>query len=104
MKKFTDSVKESIQTQPKFIDKTKQNLYSILKETVKINDLDDKILQVDDDSELDELTDKLYNFLQNEKLEEKISTLESIKTILVSGPFNFKNLNEQIEQLKKNRK
>lgn len=104
MEKFTDRLNESIQEQPKFVDKLKQEIYLLLKENVKILEPSgEKMLQIEDDEiyGIDELTDKLYNFVQKEKLKEEILTLESIKTIFVAGPFNFTNLNEQIDQLKK---
>ena len=103
MKTFTDKLNESIQEQPKFVDKTKQEIYSLIKENVKILEPSgEKMAQIDDeDFNIDELTDKLYNFVQKEKLKEEISTLESIKTIFVAGPFNFRKLNEQIDELKK---
>ena len=107
MRKFTDKLNESVQVQPKFVDKTKQEIYSLIKDNVKANiePKDGKIAQIDNVdislTGIDELTDKLYNFIQKEKIKEEIVTLESIKTILVSGPFNYTKLNEQIEQLKK---
>jgi len=107
MKTFTDKLNESVQPLPKFVDKTKQEIYSLIEDNVKVNieSNGEKMAQVDNvDISLigiDELTDKLYNFVQKEKIKEEIVTLESIKTILVSGPFNYTKLNEQIEQLKK---
>jgi ribosome-associated translation inhibitor RaiA len=107
MEKFTDRQNESVQEPVKFFDKTKQEIYSLIKETVKANiePSGEKMSQIEDAeislTGVDELTDKLYNFVQKEKMKEEIVTLESIKTILVAGPFNFTKLNEQIEQLKK---
>lgn len=96
MRKFTD-LNESIE-QPKFFDKTKQEIYSLLKENMKDSD---KMSQIDDETDFDELTDKLYNFVQKEKTKQEIVTLESMKTVLVAGPFNFQILNEQIDKLRK---
>ena len=85
MNKFTNQINESHKPLPKFLDKTKQEIYSLINENVKT----------------DELTDKLYGYIQNEKLKGEINILESVKTILVAGPFNYNVLNERIDELKK---
>lgn len=108
MDKFTDKINESVKVeQIKFNDRLKQEIYTLLKEnvTANIEPNSDKMAQIDNVdislTGIDELTDKLYNLVQREKVKEEIVTLESIKTILVAGPFNYSILNEQIEKLKK---
>lgn len=108
MDKFTDKLNESAKVeQIKFGDRVKQEIYTLVKENVKANlePSGDKMAQIDNVdislTGIDELTDKLYNLVQREKVKEEIATLESIKTILVAGPFNYSVLNEQIEKLKK---
>lgn len=98
MEKFS-SLNEQTQLQPKYVDKTKQEIYSLIKDSMTVVEPDNKMNQIDID--IDELTNKLYNLVQKEKVKEEISTLESIKTIMITGPFNFQHLNEQIEKLKK---
>lgn len=107
MDKFTDKLNESVKVeQIKFNDRLKQEIYTLLKEnvTTNIEPNSDKMAQIDNVdislTGIDELTDKLYNLVQREKIKEEIVTLESIKTILVAGPFNYSILNEQIEKLK----
>lgn len=99
MEKFSQRITEKTVQPPKYFDKLKQEIYSLLKENNFSSD-GEKMSQFDDD-ETEEITDKLYNFVQKEKLKEEIATLESINTILVAGPFNYRILNEQIDQLKK---
>lgn len=110
MEKFTDKkLNESAKELPKFFDKTKQEIYSLIKESVKANiqpNDAEKMAQIDNVditlTGIDELTDKLYNLVQKEKIKEEIMTLESMKVLLSNGnPFNFQTLNEQIEDLKK---
>jgi len=86
MNKFTNQINESNKPLPKFLDKTKQEIYSLINENVK---------------RTDELTDELYSYIQNEKLKGEINILESVKTILVAGPFNYIVLNDRIDELKK---
>jgi len=103
MDTFTNKLNESNKPLPKFNDKTKQELYSLIEENVKIN-----VEEADDESTdknmslsgVDELTDKLYNYIQKEKIKGEINVLESIKSILVAGPFNLMKLDEQIQILK----
>ena len=108
MNKFTNQINESAKPLPKFADKTKQDIYSLIKENVKANidTPEDKTTQVTGDVNItiggvDELTDKLYNYIQREKTKGEINVLESIKSILVSGPFNLIKLNDRIDELKK---
>lgn len=98
MNKFTSQINESYKPLPKFSDKTKQDLYSLIKENVKIENSDDP--SVNSITGVDELTDKLFNYVQKEKIKGEINTLESIKTLLVAGPFNYTVLNERIDDLK----
>ena len=108
MNKFTSQINESNKPLPKFLDKTKQEIYSLIKESVTadISVPDGKSAQITGDANItlngvDELTDKLYNYIQKEKIKGEINTLESIKTILVVGPFNYTVLNERLDELKK---
>lgn len=108
MNKFTDQINESYKPLPKFLDKTKEEIYSLIKEnvTADISVPDGKTAEITGNVNIslngvDELTDKLYNYIQKEKIKGEINTLESIKTILVAGPFNYTVLNERIDELKK---
>jgi len=108
MDKFTNRVNESNKPLPKFADKTKQELYSLIEENVKASfDVpEDKTVNISGDVNIsltgvDELTDKLYNYIQKEKIKGEINVMESMKSILVSGPFNLIKLNNRIEELKK---
>lgn len=86
MKTFSDRINESVQPEPvKFGDKTKENIYLIIK----------------GESDPDKLTEKIHNFVLREKSKTKLELLESEKTILSIGTFDFSLLNEQIEKLKK---
>jgi hypothetical protein len=98
MEKFSQRITEKNVQSPKYSDKIKQEIYSLIKENFSSDG--EKMSQLNDE-DTEEITDKLYNFVQKEKLKEEIATLESINTILVAGPFNYRVLNEQIEQLRK---
>jgi len=107
MNTFTNQINESAKPLPKFNDRTKQDIYALIKENVKasIDTPEDKTSQDGDVNVsiggVDELTDKLYNYIQREKTKGEINVLESIKSLLVSGPFNLIKLNNKIDELKK---
>lgn len=100
MDKFTNKIGK-FETR-KFTDKTKNDIYSLIKEniTVKIdgngritNDVD---ISLDG---LDSLTEVLYNYVQQEKARQEILTLEQVKLNAALGSFNIKTINEHIENL-----
>ena len=85
----------------KFADKTKNAIYSMIKDNVNLvlNGGDNNV-DVSLDG-LEELTNVLYNFVQDEKKKQEVVTLERVKLDAALGHFNVKLINEHIENLKK---
>lgn len=86
----------------KYTDKTKNEIYSFIKEniTVNIDGNNSYINNVDISLEgLDQLTEILYNYVQQEKAKQEVITLESVKLNSLTGTLNIKNINDRIDNL-----
>lgn len=87
----------------KYTDKTKNDLYTFIKENITIR-IDgnkgyiDRNIDISLDG-LDDLTEALYNYVQQEKAKQEILTLEQIKNTASLGFFNVKVINEHIQNL-----
>lgn len=101
MDKFTNKVgKFDVR---KYTDKTKNDIYTFIKENITIK-IDGNKGYIDGNTDisldgLDELTDVLYNYVQQEKAKQEIVTLEQIKNTASLGTFNVKGINEHIQYL-----
>ena len=87
----------------KYDDKTKNDIYNIIKENISVNIKNNGYVNNSSVSldGLEELTDIFYNYIQKEKVKQEILTLEKMKLNTAIGrPFNVKNINEHIENLK----
>lgn len=102
MDKFTQKIGKKIDVR-KYNDKTKNDIYSIIKENISI--LIDGNSSYDHNSDislegLDELTNVLYDYIQQEKAKQEVLTLEKIKLNAALGrSFDIKEVNEHIESL-----
>jgi len=101
MKKFTKKI-GSI-NERKFIDKTKNTIYSFIKENITIK-IDGNKGYIDGNVDIsldgiEDLTEVLYNYVQQEKAKQEVLTLEKIKINASIGSFNIKEINEHIENL-----
>ncbi len=101
MDKFTNKIGKF--DERKYTDKTKNDIYTFIKEnlTVKIDGdkgfMDNNVdISIDG---LEDLTDVLYNYVQQEKAKQEIVTLEQIKNTAALGTFNVKGINEHIQFL-----
>lgn len=87
----------------KYTDRTKNDIYTFIKENIDVRiDGNKGFIDGNTDISLDgieELTDVLYNYVQQEKARQEILTLEQIKLNAAIGSFNVKNINEHIENL-----
>ena len=101
MDKFTNKVgKFDVR---KYTDKTKNDIYTFIKENITIK-IDGNKGYIDGNTDisldgLDDLTDVLYNYVQQEKAKQEIVTLEQIKNTASLGFFNVKGINEHIQNL-----
>lgn len=101
MDKFTDKIGKI--DERKFTDKTKNEIYSLIKENVTVK-IDGNKGYIDGNVDisiegLEELTDVLYNYVQQEKAKQEVLTLEQIKINAAIGSFNIKTINEHIENI-----
>lgn len=101
MDKFTNKVgKFDVR---KYTDKTKNDIYTIIKENLSVKiDGDKGFMDTNADISIDgleDLTDVLYNYVQQEKAKQEIVTLEQIKNTAALGVFNVKGINEHIQFL-----
>jgi hypothetical protein len=99
MDKFTKKIGR-IDTR-KYTDKTKNDLYSIIKENVTVK-IDGNRGYIDGDVNIsldgiEELTEVLYNYVQQEKAKQEVLTLEKVKVEAAIGSFNFQKINEHID-------
>jgi len=101
MDKFTEKIGKF--DEHKYADKTKNEIYTYIKENITIK-IDGNKGYIDGNSDisldgLDELTDVLYNYVQQEKAKQEVLTLEQIKINAAIGSFNVKKINEHIDIL-----
>jgi len=101
MEKFTNKI--GYIDERKFTDKTKNIIYSFIKENVTIK-IDGNNGYIDGNTDisldgLENLTEVLYNYVQQERARQEILTLEQIKINAAIGTFNVKDINEHIENL-----
>lgn len=101
MDKFTEKIGKF--DEHKYADKTKNDIYTYIKENITIK-IDGNKGYIDDNSDisldgLEELTDVLYNYVQQEKAKQEVLTLEQIKINAAIGSFNVKKINEYIDNL-----
>ena len=87
----------------KYTDKTKNEIYTLIKENMTIR-VDGNKGYIDGDADislegLDELTEVLYNYVQQEKAKQEVLTLEKIKLEAAVGNFNIKKINEHIDMI-----
>lgn len=101
MDKFTNKLGKF--EEHKYTDKTKNDIYKLIKENVTIR-IDGSVGYLDQDADislegLEELTDVLYNYVQQEKAKQEVLTLEQIKLNGAIGNLNFQKINEYIENV-----
>lgn len=102
MEKFTNKVGSL--DERKFTDKTKNAIYSFIKENITIK-IDGNKGYIDGDTAdisldgFENLTEVLYNYVQQERAKQEILTLESVKVNASIGTFNVKEINDHIELL-----
>jgi LPS O-antigen subunit length determinant protein (WzzB/FepE family) len=101
MDKFTNKIGKF--DKRKYTDKTKNDIYNLIKENITIKiDGDRGYIDETADISLDgfeELTDVLYNYVQQEKARQETLTLEQVKLNTAIGTINIKTINERIENL-----
>ena len=101
MDKFTEKIgKFDVR---KYTDKTKNEIYSLIKENLTIK-IDGNTGYIDGNADisldgLDELTDVLYNYVQQERAKQEVLTLEQIKIKAAIGTFNMKVINDHIDSV-----
>lgn len=91
----------------KYTDKTKNDIYNFIKEHISVNIDGNGYINGNVDISLDgieELTDVLYNYVQQEKAKQEVITLESVKVSSLTGTLNIKNINNRIDNLNENLK
>jgi hypothetical protein len=101
MDKFTQKIGKF--DERKYTDKTKNDIYTFIKENITIK-IDGDRGYIDETADisldgLEELTDVLYNYVQQEKAKQEVITLEGIKLNAAIGTINIKTINEHIENL-----
>jgi hypothetical protein len=100
MDKFTNKIGKI--DSRRYTDKTKNDIYNMIKEHLSVR-IDGNEEYVDSDlsiNGLEELTDVLYNYVQQEKTKQDIATLERVKLHISIGTLNLKSINEYIEDTK----
>jgi len=85
----------------KFADKIKNDIYSYIKENLTVK-IDGNKGYIDGNADIslegiEELTEVLYNYVQQEKAKQEVLTLEKVKLDAAVGIFDFKKINEHIE-------
>lgn len=93
MKKFTSKIGEIEEN--KFTDRTKNKIYSMIKENLSIAESDDDTYI----RGIEDLTNTIYEYIQKEKIKQEILTLEKVKITAATGTLNFKQINESIQNL-----
>lgn len=88
----------------KYTDRVKNDIYTLIKENIDVKiDGNKGFIDGNVDISLDgieELTDVLYNYVQQEKSKQEILTLEQIKLNASIRTINIKNINEYIDNVK----
>jgi len=99
MDKFTNKLGKFVTR--KYSDNTRNDIYNLIKENIDIR-LDGYKNNTKDISleGIEELTESLFNYIENEKIKHEILTLETIKLNLSVGHLNIKTINEHIDNLK----
>lgn len=93
MEKFTSKIGEI--EEKKFTDKTKNKIYSMIKENLSVAESDDDTYI----KGIEDLTNTIYEYIQREKIKQEIATLEKVKITAATGTLNFKQINESIQNL-----
>lgn len=102
MEKFTKKL-NTFDTR-RYTDKTKNEIYSLIKENMTVR-IDGNVGYIDGNGDIslngiEELTDVLYNYVQQEKAKQEVLTLEKVKLNFALGKaFNIKEVNEHIEMI-----
>jgi len=98
MKKFSEIKTSGIDTK-RYHDKIKDNLYSIVKENLDINLKSNYSIveNVNVDVNFDLLIEKLNQYIIDQRNDEKVKILESIKASFAMGTLSLKKINEEIE-------
>jgi len=98
MKKFSEIKSTGIETK-RFHNKTMDNLYTIVKENLDINLKSNYsvVENVNVDVNFDLLIEKLNQYIIDQRNDEKVKVLESIKASFATGTLSLKKINEEIE-------
>jgi hypothetical protein len=103
MEKFTNKI--DFIDERKFTDKTKNEIYSLIKENLSVK-IDGNTGYIDGGIDADislegieDLTEVLYNYVQQERAKQEVLTLEKVKINYAVGSFNVKEINEHIEMI-----
>ena len=101
MEKFTNKIGSF--DDHKYTDKTKNEIYSLIKENVAVK-IDGNTGYIDGDMDIsldgiEDLTEVLYNYVQQERAKQEILTLEKIKVNVAVGSFNMKEINSHIDKI-----
>ena len=97
MKKFTD-INRTFESK-KYTEKSKNEIYDLIKENIHIS-IEGEILEGDVNIDLKgvkELVEKINEYINNVKIQEKVNTLKEIKNIAATGTLSFERINEEIE-------
>jgi len=95
MEKFTQKIGSIEET--KFTDKTKNQIYSLIKENLSIvEDNEDTYIKG-----IEDLTNSIFEYIQKDRIKQEVATLETIKNIAATGNLSFKQINESIDNLNK---
>ena len=101
MKKFSE-FKDKI-VNKKYHQKTKNDIYDIIKDNISVNvknkdnvDLITENVKVDIEG-ISELVEKINKYVRKKMAEEKVRTLESIKSAIATGTLSLERINEEIE-------
>ena len=93
MDKFSSKM-EKIEER-KFVDKTKNEIYDMIKENISVNiSKDDTTIRG-----MEDLTNNIFDYIQKEKAKQEILTLERMKLNVSVGIFNIQEINEHIDKL-----
>lgn len=100
MDKFTNKIGKI--EERRYTDKTKNELYSFIKENISVR-IDGNVAYMDGSDisveGLEDLTEVLYNYVQQEKAKQEVITLERVKLDAAIGTFNIKKINEHIDNV-----
>jgi hypothetical protein len=101
MDKFTNKLGKF--DERKYTDKTKNDIYTIIKENITVK-IDGDRGYIDGNADislegLEELTDVLYNYVQQEKAKQEVLTLEQVKLNGAIRNLNVQKINEYIESV-----